>query len=116
MAVSKSTAFEDARRALQCAIWRRHTRRIEGSQWLTISPGGSPPGELGCNKQAWTQTLRIAARTLRDWQYSLPEPSLDNGEDMLDEPLNRSVRLLHDAMTAYRPTGIVTACDHGEGA
>lgn len=116
MTVSASTAFEDARRALRCAIWQRHARRIEGAQWVSMTPGGDPPGEFGCNKQAWTRTLRIAAATLRDWQYTLPEPTLAQGKSMLDEPLNRSVRLLHEAMTAYRPVGVATVCDHGGDA
>lgn len=116
MAVSASTAFEDARRALRCAIWQRHARRIEGAQWVKLTPGGDPPGEFGCDRQAWTRTLRIAAETLGGWQYTLPVPSLADGTSMLDEPLNRSVRLLFESMTAYRPTGIATTCDHGGDA
>ena len=116
MPVSASTAFEDARRALRCAIWQRHARRIAGAQWVNTSPGGDPPDELGCDKQAWTQTLRVAARTLSDWKYVLPEPRLEHGKAMLDEPLNRSVRMLFDAMTAYRPAGQATPCDHGGDA
>lgn len=116
MTVSVSTAFEDARRALRCAIWQRLKRRIQGAQWVTITPGGDPPDELGCNTEAWTRVLSIAAATLRKWQYALPEPAIADGESMLDKPLNRSVRLLHDAMTAYRPTGVTTTCDHGGDA
>ncbi|GAB3344924.1 hypothetical protein [Lysobacter tyrosinilyticus] len=116
MTVGESTAFEDARRALRCAIWRRHGRRVEGSAWISSTPGGDPPGDLGCNKQAWTKTLRIAASTLRSWEYTLPEVSLDDAESVLDENFNRSVRLLFEAMTAYRPTGVAIACDDGGGA
>lgn len=116
MTVSASTAFEDARRALRCAIWQRLRRSIDGSQWISITPGGDLPRELGCNKQAWTRVLRIAAATLRNWQYALPDPALADGDSMLDEPLNRSVRLLHGAMTVYRPTGVATTCDHGGDA
>lgn len=116
MSVSSSTAFEDARRALQCAIWQRQGKKIQGPQWITVTPGGAPPEDLGCSAQAWTATLRLAAEILEGWQYELPKPSVANGDAMLDKSLNRSVRLLHGSMTGYRPIGVSTACNHGGGA
>jgi hypothetical protein len=113
MAVEKSTAYEDARRALRCAIWNRHGKRIEGAEWISMSPGGDPPTEFGCNAQAWTRTLRVAAKTLVDWGYGLPRPELDEGESVVGESLQRSVRLLFESMTAYRQPGTATRCDDG---
>lgn len=116
MTVKESTAFEDARRALRCAVWKRHHRTVVGGEWISKSPGGDPPGGLGCNKQAWKKTLEIAVGTLRTWQYTLPVMSLADAESVLDENFNRSVRLLFEAMTAYRPKGVVIACDDGGDA
>lgn len=113
MAVSNSTAFEDARRALRCAIWQRQGRRIEGRDWIEVVPGADPPDGLGNSKAAWAETLRLAAEILRNWQYSIPRPTLADAESVLDEGLNRSVRLLFNSIEIYRPVGVATACDAG---
>ena len=111
MTVSASTAYEDSRRALRCAVWQRNGRCIKGTEWITVKPGEDPPDGLGANKQAWTQTLRDAASILRGWKYKLPVPTLADGSKTLDEPLLASVRLLFKSMTQYRPTGLATECE-----
>lgn len=116
MAVSDSTAFEDARRALRCAIWQRQGRKIDGHDWISVVPGADFPDGLENSKAAWTETLRFAADILRSWQYSIPKPTLADAGSVLNESLNRSVRLLFESMEHYRPLGVATSCNAGDPA
>lgn len=114
MAVSASTAFEDCRRALKCAIWQRNRICIFGRDWVTIIPEEDPTDGFSANAQAWTATLRLAAGILEGWGYVMKPILLDDGRAVVDAVLNASVGSLFDHIMTRREAGTATDCDCGD--
>ena len=113
MAVSATTAFEDCRRALKCAIWQRNGMCIAGRDWVTLVPEADPPDGFSANAQAWTATLRLAASILQGWGYVMNPILLADGKALNSEALNASVGGLLDRIKTRRATGLATTCDCG---
>lgn len=114
MAISAWTAFEDCRRALKCAIWQRNNRCVAGRDWVTLIPEEDPPDGFAANAQAWTATLRLAARILEGWGYVMSPLTLADGKATVDKRLNASVSLLFDRIASRREARVATNCDCGD--
>jgi hypothetical protein len=97
--VSGNTAFEDARRALELAIFRRTNRVITMSEWT-----GKSPQDLGNGSAAWTQMLRNSEAILVQKEYKMPVDQVSTTEatGLLSKNLLSSVRFLSDRIVKRR--------------
>lgn len=113
--VGDTTAWAEARRALQCAIWNRMNERVSGADWISKIPSKDPPKGYSASDAAWDATLDAAASTLRFWGYTISNATMAQSRDAAGKALTASVRLLFDNIQTARPTGTPGRCDAGDG-
>lgn len=104
--VNSVMAEDECRKALRAVINAKFNRDIAGSQWSTVVP--SDPrneGGLNCKASAWRKTIRRSVELLRDAKYEMNDPTQDDIDDVLDDVLNLSVRLLYKSIKTIRPKG-----------
>jgi hypothetical protein len=113
--VGATTAWEEARRALQCAIWSEHGERVSGTDWVTKKPSENPPEGYSASTAAWDATLDEAIQTMRGWGYQIQNATIAQSGAVLGEALTRSVRLVFDNIQSNRPVGTPGRCNAGDG-